>query len=734
MPTKRGKGRRPVLIIPGFMSSGLEVVKSPTKSWEGKRIWLNLTQVGFQSLNARGALRKNEEARSVRDLSTDPSSEQMHQEYLRQIECKSKWVRHMRLRSNLIQEREGVEVRPIQGTSGVDYLSPGALTESLSYVFGPVLNILKENGYVDGVTLDAAPYDWRLPPSQLEKRDSYFTNTMQLIEKLYRSSDGSPVVLLCHSMGCKTAHYLLNFVVQLLGDEEGRKWIDKNIYAYVPVGAPHLGAGKSFRSLLTGDKMGLEAFLSDDEGLALNRSIGSVPWLFPQTCVEALSREIMPQSKPDQMQIPTVTLKEESTLRVSLPAQTLHLHSLHNNAEGIKKVRLSIEVGDGVFLRMGYIDVGDEAKAVLHEESWLLACPPSLDAAIQRYPSIRFHLDEPGAGLGDDKKRNHLCHLDICLPFRLICCLMKWILCCPCSMVWKMGRGVAKVSKRAADAGAKALGAYTVIAQSGKVDWKRGIIEQRPDNVDIEHGNLYEINARLHSTDNQRVGLFSAKKPGQLVTIKIKWEPSVSFENRHRSGIVEHKRDPSSCYNTCSSEHVMKLEGLTNHLGLLNQAYLSDPIKPLSSSSVDPPPVKRVIAIYGTNLDTEVAGAYCRNPVVKLSSSDNKFMIKPLHILDENAKLTRIGGQTHVIKKGIISETSKTPQRIVGGDPSKRVNTSGDGTVPYRSLQHSRSWKGKGCDVTVHEIDKAEHREILNDERFHRLVLGIVQYDIAKVH
>jgi len=96
--------------------------------------------------------------------------------------------------------------------------------------------------------------------------------------------------------------------------------------------------------------------------------------------------------------------------------------------------------------------------------------------------------------------------------------------------------------------------------------------------------------------------------------------------------------------------------------------------------------------------------------------------------------LTRTGGKTHVIKKGVISETSKTPQLIVGGDPSKPVNTSGDGTVPYFSLQHSRSWKGKGCDVTVHEIDKAEHREILNDERFHRLLLGIVQYDVAKVH
>ena len=46
---------------------------------------------------------------------------------------------------------------------GVDYLSEGALTESMSYVFGPVLKLLRSTGYEDGVNLDAAPYDWRIP-------------------------------------------------------------------------------------------------------------------------------------------------------------------------------------------------------------------------------------------------------------------------------------------------------------------------------------------------------------------------------------------------------------------------------------------------------------------------------------------------------------------------------------------------------------------------------------------
>lgn len=157
----------PVLIIPGFMSSGLTIQKSPHKSWEGKRLWLNVRAAGFNSLHVGGALEKNEQRRSVRDItvSFDQSSEEMHQEYAKQMECKSKWVWHMRLQRDMIHEKEGVAVRPIPGTAGVDYLAPGALTEGASYVFGPVLKLLKAKGYIEGVNMDAAPYDWRIPVS-----------------------------------------------------------------------------------------------------------------------------------------------------------------------------------------------------------------------------------------------------------------------------------------------------------------------------------------------------------------------------------------------------------------------------------------------------------------------------------------------------------------------------------------------------------------------------------------
>ena len=51
----------------------------------------------------------------------------------------------------------------------------------------------------------------------------------------------------------------------------------------MPVGGPHLGAPKALRSVITGDKMGLDTFLSDEEALSMGRSLGSGPWLFPTT-------------------------------------------------------------------------------------------------------------------------------------------------------------------------------------------------------------------------------------------------------------------------------------------------------------------------------------------------------------------------------------------------------------------------------------------------------------------
>lgn len=140
----------PVLIIPRFMSSGLQIVKSTYKeSWEGKRVWINLQSLGFQAMHLGGGdLRK-------RALNLENPDCEVEGTIMRNM-----WLQHMVLADDMVTEREGIEVRNIDGLAVVDYLSPGALTNQVSYVFGPVIKALQEVGYKKGQNLDAAPYDW----------------------------------------------------------------------------------------------------------------------------------------------------------------------------------------------------------------------------------------------------------------------------------------------------------------------------------------------------------------------------------------------------------------------------------------------------------------------------------------------------------------------------------------------------------------------------------------------
>ena len=48
--TDKNNNRLPILIVPGFMSSGLYIQESTTKpDWEGERVWINLTALGFEA-------------------------------------------------------------------------------------------------------------------------------------------------------------------------------------------------------------------------------------------------------------------------------------------------------------------------------------------------------------------------------------------------------------------------------------------------------------------------------------------------------------------------------------------------------------------------------------------------------------------------------------------------------------------------------------------------------------
>ena len=79
----------------------------------------------------------------------------------------------------------------------VDYLQTGAMGTATTWVFGRIISHLRERGYDDS-NLRAAPYDWRMCPAFLEKRDQYFTKMCKAIEGMSADNQDLPVVLVAH--------------------------------------------------------------------------------------------------------------------------------------------------------------------------------------------------------------------------------------------------------------------------------------------------------------------------------------------------------------------------------------------------------------------------------------------------------------------------------------------------------------------------------------------------------
>jgi hypothetical protein len=618
--------------------------------------------------------------------------EQQQQQY------KSSWLEHMRLNPTDMQtEPEGVKIRAISGLEGVDYLSPGTFTNHVSYVFGPVIQALQNAGYVEGVNLQAAPYDWRLPPSQLEKRDGYFTNTIQCVEDLYRKNQSTPVVLLGHSLGCKTAHYFLNFCKL----HRGQAWVDKYIHTYLPVGAPHLGAPKALRSVIGGDKMSLDAFLNDEEALILGRSFGSGPWLFPQE---------LPRGVPS-----SVHVLPHGVLEVSFE-YALNTHELIHQRRAISKPnRYQIIVKCGNEHKVSTPFRRSSSDVVFFGDKISFATEPDLEVAgVER--RLRFFLQEPGISAAKHEKQERTCN-----P---LVCLLKWICCCCCifDYIYRAIRfltcGCVQSLVMSADAITGSVGGGTNLAFSDIFVIPKQVLA----------GEALDVKVPLYHKDDygKQEGFLcfmTTKAPRTThLHIKMKWIPfnkSKSFRpicspvarpDPDGEPLCIHKKKKE--YQEFTGYDIIEREGLDSTLRMIKDVYDGDAqIGPRSNSSSDAPPVKRIHAIYGINVPTEIGGIYKRKDCC-LSAEKLKNLYTP------DAKATVDSNTGYVINRGLLMETAKTKQKVADDR-----EVCGDGTVPYWSLQHCKTWKSAEREVTVVELDKAEHREILADSRFHKALL-----------
>lgn len=694
----------PILIVPGFMSSGLEIKESSvTPGWKGERLWLNLASIGISALYFGNAQKRS------RYIDPDDISDDENDEEARQANVKSNWLKHMMLDTDQESDAPGIQVRAIPGLTGVDYLTPGAFTSHVSYVFGPVIEALKERGYnaQDGKTnLMAAPYDWRLAPSTLEERDQYFTNTMKTIEELHKANDSTPVVLLCHSMGAKVAHYLLNFAL----DTKGRDWIDTYIHTYIPVGGPHLGAPKSMRGLISGAKMSLDTFLKDEEALLFTRSLGSGAWLIPSelpTGVPA-SNYIMPHGVLEISIVHACDVHDlvEKRSVISRPNRyQLVISGKGFDGPKAKKSNRTLQT----FFHKRSKDLGEDIVVFKDKFSIATGTKPHLNETLQ------FLLQEPGLASAKVDKQKWKCNP---LMYCLCCC------CIPCMFLYKLYEllacSIIRGASFTADAIAGSTGSTATLAFSEEIKIPKSVWEGKSVTIKVP---------LIHIDDyGQYEGWCMKKKsPRQAhLLVQLKWNTFNRTKSFRRlcspvcspsDSAVQlpiQSKSGEKKYQEFSGYDIAEREGLDDQLRFIKSKYDGDKHRPRNYSARDPPPVSRIHAIYGINLPSEIGCVYARQ-----DTCISEKVLQSLYVPDKKATIDKNSG--YIVNEGMIMETPKTEQKAWGN-----IKVSGDGTVPYWSLAHVKTWQSEDCKVTVKELEKAPHREILADPRFHKELLDYV--------
>lgn len=234
------KAHYPIVIIPGLISSGLELWhgKACAKDYFRQRLWGSLTMLRFLLLD------------------------------------KDCWLDHITMDKCTGLDPDGVKLRPAQGLEAADYLIPGY------WVWGRIIESLGDIGY-DNDNLHMASYDWRIRPEHLEQRDHYFSRLKVHFEtslKLHKRK----AVIICHSMGALITLYFMKWVESAKGGNGGDGWIDKHINTVVSIAGNFLGNAKPIPSIIAGEahdtiQLGplesylLDQFMSTKERIRLSR-------------------------------------------------------------------------------------------------------------------------------------------------------------------------------------------------------------------------------------------------------------------------------------------------------------------------------------------------------------------------------------------------------------------------------------------------------------------------------
>jgi Lecithin:cholesterol acyltransferase len=101
---------------------------------------------------------------------------------------------------------DGCKLRPDEGLDAIGSLTPtgsvGAdlLVGQTNTLFAWLVQWLADNLGYDVSNLIGLPYDWRLSPNMMERRDGFFSQTRRRIEAAVASNGGLPGILVAHSV------------------------------------------------------------------------------------------------------------------------------------------------------------------------------------------------------------------------------------------------------------------------------------------------------------------------------------------------------------------------------------------------------------------------------------------------------------------------------------------------------------------------------------------------------
>mmetsp|Transcript_3195 Transcript_3195/g.4185 ORF Transcript_3195/g.4185 Transcript_3195/m.4185 type:complete len:208 (-) Transcript_3195:161-784(-) len=121
-------------------------------------------------------------------------------------------------------------------------------------------------------------------------------------------------------MGNRVTQYFLKWV-----ELDDKEWAEKYVQAFLALGAPFLGSAKALRTVICGDSMGLEVFLTEEEALYMATRSASLPFLFPVHESAYPDDIIRVTSKSSFSELPFVSEKFETVLSTYVP-RSLHFY------------------------------------------------------------------------------------------------------------------------------------------------------------------------------------------------------------------------------------------------------------------------------------------------------------------------------------------------------------------------------------------------------------------------